>query len=214
MDIAHLHFLVAEADTVQRTALVDMLGQLGASRVTDVPDGHTALRCFQAGFTPAVDVAIIDLDLPGMDGLELIRNLAALDMRRAPDRDRRAAGQPAVLGRDAGPGLRRRSARHDRQAGRPQPSSRRCSTTTRRRAARRERASRRRASPSPTVGIGPAEAPVRTLLPAEDRAGHRPGQGPGSVRALAPSGARRAGAGRLHRRAGSRTTASTSSTGA
>lgn len=79
MDIAHLNFLVAEADAVQRTALVEMLRNLGASRVTDVPDGHTALRYFQGGFTPQADVAIIDLDLPGMDGLELIRNLATLD---------------------------------------------------------------------------------------------------------------------------------------
>jgi EAL domain-containing protein (putative c-di-GMP-specific phosphodiesterase class I)/CheY-like chemotaxis protein len=79
MDIAHLNFLVAEADVVQRTALLEMLGQLGASRVTDVPDGHTALRHFQGGFTPPADIAIIDLDLPGMDGLELIRNLGGLD---------------------------------------------------------------------------------------------------------------------------------------
>jgi EAL domain-containing protein (putative c-di-GMP-specific phosphodiesterase class I)/CheY-like chemotaxis protein len=79
MDIAHLHFLVAEGDSTQRAALVEMLGRLGASRVTEVPDGHMALRTFEAGFTPRVHVAIIDLALPGMDGLELIRNLAGLD---------------------------------------------------------------------------------------------------------------------------------------
>lgn len=72
-----LHFVVAEADAVQRRALIDALGQLGASRVTDVPDGATALRTLQASFTPRVDVAIIDLDLGGMDGLELLRALAA-----------------------------------------------------------------------------------------------------------------------------------------
>lgn len=79
MDIAHLHFLVAQADAAQRTALLDMLGHLGASRITDVPDGDSALRFFQGGFTPAADVAIIDLDLPGMDGLELIRNLSQIE---------------------------------------------------------------------------------------------------------------------------------------
>lgn len=79
MDIAHLHFLVAEADTVQRRALVELLGQLGAGRVTDVPDGHLALQTMEAGLAPAVNVAVIDLALPGMDGLELIRNLGALD---------------------------------------------------------------------------------------------------------------------------------------
>ena len=78
MDIAHLHFLVAEADAAQRRTLVELLGQLGARRVTDVPDGHLALQRLEAGFEPKVDVAIVDLALPGMDGLELIRNLGAL----------------------------------------------------------------------------------------------------------------------------------------
>jgi EAL domain-containing protein (putative c-di-GMP-specific phosphodiesterase class I)/CheY-like chemotaxis protein len=79
MDIAHLHFLVAEADTSQRAALVDMLGQLGASRVTDVPDGHAVMRALQDGFTPPVHVAVVDLALPGVDALELIRNLATME---------------------------------------------------------------------------------------------------------------------------------------
>jgi EAL domain-containing protein (putative c-di-GMP-specific phosphodiesterase class I)/CheY-like chemotaxis protein len=79
MDIGHLHFLVAEADADQRVALVEMLGALGASRITEVPDGPMALRAFQAGFEPAVDVALVDLALPAMDALELIRNLASID---------------------------------------------------------------------------------------------------------------------------------------
>jgi EAL domain-containing protein (putative c-di-GMP-specific phosphodiesterase class I)/ActR/RegA family two-component response regulator len=76
--LQNLHFLVAEAEPVQRRALIEALGQLGVSRVTDVPDGPTALRTLQAGFTPKVDVAIIDLALGGMDGLELLRAIAAL----------------------------------------------------------------------------------------------------------------------------------------
>lgn len=76
MDIAHLHFLVAQAEPVQRRALIEALGQLGASRVTDVPDGASALRTLQASFTPRVDVAVIDLDLGGVDGLELLRAIA------------------------------------------------------------------------------------------------------------------------------------------
>lgn len=78
MDIAHLHFLVAEADTAQRLALVELLGQLGASQVTDVPDGHIAMQSLDPGLDPGpagVQVAIVDLALPGMDGLELIRKL-------------------------------------------------------------------------------------------------------------------------------------------
>jgi EAL domain-containing protein (putative c-di-GMP-specific phosphodiesterase class I)/DNA-binding NarL/FixJ family response regulator len=75
MDIAQLHFLVAEGDQVQRHALADILVHLGVGRITQAPDGHTALRHFSAGITPAVDIAIIDLALPGMDALELIRRL-------------------------------------------------------------------------------------------------------------------------------------------
>jgi len=84
MDIAHmqhlphLHILVAEADPIQRRALIDALAQLGASRVTDVPDAPMVLRTLQAGFSPKIDVAIIDLALGGMDGMELLRAIAAL----------------------------------------------------------------------------------------------------------------------------------------
>lgn len=78
MDIAHLphlHILVAQADTAQRRALVDMLSHMGASRVTDVADGHLALQALEAGLAPPINIAIIDLDLPGVDGLALIRKL-------------------------------------------------------------------------------------------------------------------------------------------
>jgi EAL domain-containing protein (putative c-di-GMP-specific phosphodiesterase class I) len=98
MDIAHLHFLVAQADTAQRRALVDLLGQLGASRITEVPDGHLALQTLEAGLAPAVNVAIVDLALPGMDGLELIRKLGEIGGEiRAPARLVVTGAQPADL---------------------------------------------------------------------------------------------------------------------
>lgn len=78
MDIAHLHFLVAEADTAERVATSVMLGHLGAVQITQAPDGLNALRYFQDSFTPPIDIAVIDLALPGMDGIELIRQLASL----------------------------------------------------------------------------------------------------------------------------------------
>ena len=76
--LSHLHFLVAEADPAQRRTLVDALAQLGATRVTEVPDAPMALRTLQAGFSPTIDVAILDLGLSGMDGMELLRAIAAL----------------------------------------------------------------------------------------------------------------------------------------
>jgi EAL domain-containing protein (putative c-di-GMP-specific phosphodiesterase class I) len=76
MDNRQLHFLVAEGEMAQRQALADILVHLGAGHITQAPDGHTALRHFDDGINPAVDVGIIDLALPGMDGLELIRRLS------------------------------------------------------------------------------------------------------------------------------------------
>jgi EAL domain-containing protein (putative c-di-GMP-specific phosphodiesterase class I)/CheY-like chemotaxis protein len=81
MDIAHLHFLVAEAEQSERGALIDMLGQMDVARITEVADGLAALRCFHSEFTPAIDVAILDLSLPGMDGLDLIRALGTMQAR-------------------------------------------------------------------------------------------------------------------------------------
>jgi EAL domain-containing protein (putative c-di-GMP-specific phosphodiesterase class I) len=75
MDIAHLHFLVAHADPLGRRALADTLGQLGAVRILEAPDGHIALQALESGLAPAVNVAIVELELPGIDALELIRHL-------------------------------------------------------------------------------------------------------------------------------------------
>jgi EAL domain-containing protein (putative c-di-GMP-specific phosphodiesterase class I) len=81
MDIAHLHFLVGEGDTPSRKSLCDMLATIGAIRITEVQDGNSALKCFHDTYAPPVSIAIIDIGLPGMDGLELIRHLAAMPCR-------------------------------------------------------------------------------------------------------------------------------------
>ena len=81
MDIAHLHFLVAEGDTRVRKVLCDTLATLGATQMTEVSDGNSALKCFHDTFAPPVNIAIVDVALAGMDGLELIRNLAAMNCR-------------------------------------------------------------------------------------------------------------------------------------
>jgi len=76
-----MHFLVAEGEPVQRELLVGMLRHLGAQQVTTASDGLSALRMLEIGLNPAVDVALLDLNLPGMDGLEVIRRLAEADCR-------------------------------------------------------------------------------------------------------------------------------------
>ena len=81
MDIAHLHFLVAEANPTLRRSLCDMLATLGAIQITEVQDGNSALKCFHDTIVPPVNIAIVDMNLAGMDGLELVRNVAAINSR-------------------------------------------------------------------------------------------------------------------------------------
>ena len=79
MEIASLHFLVAEGEPVQRELLVGMLRHLGAQHITTATDGLSALRLLEIG--APVDIALIELSLPGMDGLEVLRRLAEIDCR-------------------------------------------------------------------------------------------------------------------------------------
>jgi EAL domain-containing protein (putative c-di-GMP-specific phosphodiesterase class I) len=81
MDIARLHFLLAHADSPWRRAVAEQLGQLGATRITEVSDGHSVLRWLQDSDISDVDIAILDLELPGIDGLALIRRLAGAACR-------------------------------------------------------------------------------------------------------------------------------------
>ncbi|WP_374586758.1 EAL domain-containing protein [Pseudoduganella sp.] len=81
MEIASMHFLVAEGEPVQRELLVGMLRHLGAQHITTASDGLSALRLLEIGLKPPVNIALMDLSLPGMDGLEVIRRLAEVDCR-------------------------------------------------------------------------------------------------------------------------------------
>jgi len=74
MNAEKLCFLVAEDHDFQRRTLVEMLKRLGAKQVLDANDGRSALELFR---DPAakVDIIISDLDMPGMDGMELIRHI-------------------------------------------------------------------------------------------------------------------------------------------
>ncbi|MGO4377497.1 EAL domain-containing protein [Pseudoduganella sp. RAF19] len=78
MDIASLHFLVAEGEPVQRELMVGMLRHMDAQQVTPVADGPSALRLLENGVSAPISIVLMDLSLPGMDGLELIRRMGEL----------------------------------------------------------------------------------------------------------------------------------------
>jgi EAL domain-containing protein (putative c-di-GMP-specific phosphodiesterase class I)/CheY-like chemotaxis protein len=77
MEIARLRFLVVEDQGFQRWLMGNLLMTLGAKSVLSADDGVAALEILR-GADPPVDVVVSDLDMPGMDGMELIRNMAGL----------------------------------------------------------------------------------------------------------------------------------------
>lgn len=78
MNISDLRFLVAEDNEFQRRWLVVMLTNLGANHIVEAEDGHSALDILHNASQP-IHICFIDLNMPGMDGLELIRHMAKED---------------------------------------------------------------------------------------------------------------------------------------
>jgi EAL domain-containing protein (putative c-di-GMP-specific phosphodiesterase class I)/ActR/RegA family two-component response regulator len=73
--IAELNFLIVEDDAFQRRWLTVMLTNLGAQNIAEAENGHAALHLFQDNARP-IDISLIDLHMPDMDGIELVRHLA------------------------------------------------------------------------------------------------------------------------------------------
>jgi len=86
--VSSLHFLVAIHDPAESAALAAALRRLGAITITEVPDGHMALRWLQETGANQVDIALVDMALAGIDALALMHTLAA----------QRAAVRLVVLG--------------------------------------------------------------------------------------------------------------------
>ena len=82
VQIAALRFLIAEDDEFQRHWLRVMLQKLGAQHIVEAENGKAALDILQAK-DAAIDISFIDLNMPKMDGIELVRHLANNDSRTA-----------------------------------------------------------------------------------------------------------------------------------
>ena len=72
-----LRFLVVEDHGFQRWIVANQLEGLGARYVFQVPDGQAALDLL-ADCEPPIDIAVTDLDMPGMDGMEFIRHVGKM----------------------------------------------------------------------------------------------------------------------------------------
>ena len=67
--------LVVEDSVVQRAHLVGMMRKLGFGVVLEAGDGNEALRVLEANGAQPVFLVLTDLEMPGMDGIELTRCL-------------------------------------------------------------------------------------------------------------------------------------------
>ncbi|KRB94132.1 EAL domain-containing response regulator [Noviherbaspirillum sp. Root189] len=81
VSIANLRFLIAEDDEFQRHWLAVMLTKLGAQHILEAENGRVALDLLRS--KQAVDISFIDLNMPSMDGIELVRHLANGDDKTA-----------------------------------------------------------------------------------------------------------------------------------
>jgi len=68
--------LVVEDSFVQRAHVVDLLGDLGFDHILEADNGIHALRVLDTHAAEPIPLVITDLDMPEMDGIELIRHLA------------------------------------------------------------------------------------------------------------------------------------------
>ncbi|HEX4333979.1 MAG TPA: EAL domain-containing response regulator [Usitatibacter sp.] len=76
MEIDKLRFLVVEDHQFQRWLADSILREAGATAIYSAADGRAALDILSV-LDPPVDVVVSDLDMPGMDGMELVRHIAA-----------------------------------------------------------------------------------------------------------------------------------------
>ena len=74
LQIGDLRFLVVEDHGFQRWVARRALEDLGAKVVLEAGDGRAALEILQNSTKP-VDIIVSDLDMPEMDGMELIRHI-------------------------------------------------------------------------------------------------------------------------------------------
>lgn len=68
--------LVVEDSLVQRQHMVGLLHDLGYAVVLQAGNGHEALQALDAAAPAGVALVVTDIDMPGMDGIELIGRLA------------------------------------------------------------------------------------------------------------------------------------------
>ena len=76
MKISDLNVLVVEDDDFQRKTVTNMLRSLGVTSISNAGNGMEALEIIRGLGLKPFDVAICDLNMPEMDGMEFLRHLS------------------------------------------------------------------------------------------------------------------------------------------
>ncbi|MFT3733786.1 MAG: EAL domain-containing response regulator [Rhodocyclaceae bacterium] len=74
--------LVVDDSAVQRMVAVSILREAGVSKIYEAADGAAALHMMRSLFVPPA-VIVLDLEMPGMDGIEFVQQLAQEGLRPA-----------------------------------------------------------------------------------------------------------------------------------
>ena len=72
-DFTHARILVVEDDEIMRELIVGYLDAVGFVKITTARDGLAAWQKFEEG--EQFDLVICDWIMPGMDGLEVLKNI-------------------------------------------------------------------------------------------------------------------------------------------
>ncbi|MFA5170030.1 MAG: EAL domain-containing protein [Sulfuriferula sp.] len=75
MKITDLNILIMEDDDFQRNTLIKMLNSLGIVSIFSASNGKQALDVIRQVNSTPIDVALCDLNMPEMDGMEFLRHL-------------------------------------------------------------------------------------------------------------------------------------------
>jgi EAL domain-containing protein (putative c-di-GMP-specific phosphodiesterase class I) len=82
MNLAQLRVMVVEDHGFQRRMAMRLLDACGVRLLSEAADGQAALALLEA-MPQLADVVIVDLDMPGMDGVELIGHIAQRKLAHA-----------------------------------------------------------------------------------------------------------------------------------
>ncbi|HVU73461.1 MAG TPA: EAL domain-containing response regulator [Mycobacteriales bacterium] len=81
-ELGDLTILAVEDNDFQRLAVVRLLEAAGVGRVLQAADGAEGLEVLRS-FAVTPDIVLSDVDMPGMDGIEFLRHVAAGRLARA-----------------------------------------------------------------------------------------------------------------------------------